>query len=184
MIEIRDIDVTFDFTSDIKDYWNHYWTADPIMGHGNGDPDCKSKTLQLYHKIIYSKTLPNGKEMQLQCGSGANYLNWNGMRFGSDSICASFRYEKYRGMIEKISKTVPNWHQFIENYVHRSYTLGGEIIFPKMPGGINQTRGFNHQICDRWDLTLECIRRYYIGVPSPLTDVLKKNKDFLCNVNS
>ena len=52
------------------------------------------------------------------------------------------------------------------------------IIFPKHTGSINQSRGFNKRICDRWDLTLECIRRYYAGDPSPLDAVLKKDKDF------
>lgn len=30
----------------------------------------------------------------------------------------------------------------------------------------------NPLICDRFDLTLECIRRYYAGVSSPLYEVL------------
>ena len=45
------IDVEFDFTSDTKDYWKDYWTGDPLLGCVNQDPDCASKTMQLYHKI-------------------------------------------------------------------------------------------------------------------------------------
>lgn len=45
-------------------------------------------------------------------------------------------------------------------------------------GGINQTRGFRSDIRDRWDLTLECIRRYFNGEDSPLNEVLDKNKAF------
>lgn len=178
MIDLHSIDVTFDFTSDVKGYWDKFWESDPLMGCGNGDPDGKSRTMQQYHQAIYSRCLPNGKEMCLQIGSGANYLYWDGFRFGSDSIIASFRYEKNKKLIEAVSSAVPNWHRFIEEYIKRSYTLGGEIIFPKMSGGINQMRGMNHQIRDRWDLTLECIRRFYINEPSPLTDVLNKNKRY------
>ena len=34
------------------------------------------------------------------------------------------------------------------------------------------------KICDRWDLTLECIRRYYAGEPTPLDKALDKSSDF------
>ena len=37
---------------------------------------------------------------------------------------------------------------------------------------INGARGFNAKIRDRFDLTLECIRRHYRNEDSPLTDVL------------
>ena len=49
-----------------------------------------------------------------------------------------------------------------------------------MRGGMNQSRGCNRQICDRWDLTLECIRRYYKGEESPLSKTMdmKENKQF------
>ena len=49
-------------------------------------------------------------------------------------------------------------------------------LVPSAVGGINQTRGFCSAIRDRWDLTLECIRRYYKGEDSPLKEVLDKNK--------
>ena len=63
-------------------------------------------------------------------------------------------------------------------FLHRSYTIGGEMIFPKHTNSINQTRGTNPQICDRFDLTLECIRRYYRGEDSPLFSVLSTDKNF------
>jgi hypothetical protein len=37
---------------------------------------------------------------------------------------------------------------------------------------INMARGCHYQIKDRFDLTVECIRRYYVDEPSPLSDVL------------
>lgn len=114
----------------------------------------------------------------MEIGSGANYLTWNGYRFGSDSIIVSFRYKRYRNMIEQVANTVPNYHGYIEDYIHRSYTIGGEIIFPKRKWGINQSRGCNPFIKDRWDLTLECIRRFYANEKSPLWETLKEDKPF------
>lgn len=172
------IDVNFDFTSDTKGYWNNYWDHEPILGCVNRDPDSASKTMQLYHKLLYSKPLPNGEIMDLKIGGGANYLTWKNFRFGSDSIIVSFRYKRYRNMIEQVANSLTDYHKYMENYIHKSYTLGGEIIFPKRMGGINQSRGCNQFIKDRWDLTLECIRRFYINEESPLSDILLQDKDF------
>lgn len=36
----------------------------------------------------------------------------------------------------------------------------------------------NKQICDRWDLTLECIRLYYSNQPSPLSKTLANYNSF------
>ena len=47
-----------------------------------------------------------------------------------------------------------------------------------MKGGINQSRGCNPFIRDRWDLTLECIRMYYNGEDNPLSKTLIENKNF------
>ncbi|MGN1096256.1 MAG: DUF6994 family protein, partial [Christensenellales bacterium] len=94
------IDVNFDFTTDTPQYWDNYWKND--MGGSFVDPDSKSKTLKKYHKIIWSKQLPNGEFMNLTEGEGRNYLTWKEFRFGSDSIIASFRYNKYRDMIKKL----------------------------------------------------------------------------------
>ena len=70
------------------------------------------------------------------------------------------------------------WDRFWENFLHKTYTIGEEIIFPKHAKSINQARGVNPLICDRFDLTLECIRRYYAGVSSPLHEVLCSDSVF------
>ena len=44
---------------------------------------------------------------------------------------------------------------------------------------INGARGLNRKIADRFDLTLECIRRHYLGQPSPLGETLARYRDFL-----
>ena len=80
-------------------------------------------------------------------------------------------------MLDEVRKAIPNYKIFIENFLRSSYTIGGSIIFPK-EDSLNRARGCNPLIKDRWDLTLECIRRYYNNEKSPLYDVLLKNKDF------
>ena len=61
-------------------------------------------------------------------------------------------------------------------------TIGAYTIFPnnRIDGNhtINQARGVNSLIDDRFDLTLECIRRFYLGQKSPLYETLLKYKSF------
>lgn len=163
VLKMDNIDISFDFTTDTPD---------------GKDPDAFSKTLQKYHQILWSKELPNGETMNLSIGKGPTYLTWKNFRFSSDSITASFRYEKYKKMLQQVENALPNYKAYMENYIRKTYTIGGTIIFPKRMGGINQSRGCNSLIKDRWDLTLECIRRHYLGQKSPLSDVLMKDKDF------
>ncbi len=61
------------------------------------------------------------------------------------------------------------------------YTIGGMMVFPgnhvdgKMT--INGSR-MPSRIRDRFDLTLECVRRYYANEPSPLSKTLALYADF------
>ena len=173
---MQEIDVSINMADVTPHYWDGYW--DNAMGKSSKDPDSKCALLQDYHSKLWSKRLPNGAILDLNKGYGKDYLTWNNFRFGSDSIIVSFRYEKYKEMIYSVMKTVPDYKDFIESYLKISNTIGGFIIFPKRKGGINQTRGCNDQIKDRFDLTLECIRKYYIGEKSPLSTVLEQDKDF------
>ena len=172
------IDTHFDFTEDTPGFWDHFWESDNGLGSGGADPDSDSPTLQEYHRILWSRDLPNGEVMDLKKGHGSNYLTWNNFRFGSDSITASFRYKRYWWMLDKVAERVSDYKSFVESYLRKLYMIGGSIIFPKRIWGMNQSRGCNRYICDRWDLTLECIRRWYIGEQSPLYDVIEKDKDF------
>lgn len=77
------------------------------------------------------------------------------------------KHKRYAHIIEQFPE------EEIVGFVDKLYTIGGFIIFPgkrvenKMT--LNGARGFNRKICDRFDLTLECIRRHYKGEDSPLT---------------
>ena len=148
------------------------------LGYMGNDPDIASKTLKKYHKLLWSRRLPNGQFMNLKTGYGANYLTWNGFRFGSDSILLTMRYNKNEKLLREVQKHLPNYKHFIESTLREFYTIGGMIIFPKHKNSINQIKGCNHLISDRWDLTMECIRRYYSGEESPLNWVLRNDRDF------
>lgn len=172
------IDVSTDFTLDTPHYWDGFWERSGGLGIGGDDPDSLSKNLQVYHQTVWSRKLPCGEMMALQRGTGPNYLTWKDFRFGSDSIIVSFRYEKYRHILDEVQKVVPNYKSFVEDYLHRAYTIGGMMIFPKHAGSINQAKGTSPKLRDRWDLTLECIRRHYCNEESPISKTLARDKDF------
>lgn len=154
------IDISYDVRTDSK----------------SKDPDSASKTLKAYHQMLWSKPLPNGQVMELttkQC----SYLGWNDMYFGSDSIIVSFMHGNYKHR-QMIMDSIPDFEDYRENYLKRAYTIAGSIIFPQVKWSMNQARGCSRKISDRWDLTLECIRRFYLGESSPLDTALHRSKEF------
>ena len=158
------IDINFDFRAD---------------SYGK-DPDVYSSTLKKYHKILWSKSLPNGKIFNLQDDKAGAYLYHKselGQFFlGSDAISHSYKHHKRKQWLTRqISEAV--------NQVYSAgSTIGAYIIFPNNKINnkqtINGARGCNVKIDDRFDLTLECIRRFYLGLPSPLHDVFLRYQDF------
>ena len=52
------------------------------------------------------------------------------------------------------------------------------MLLPKRQGGINQSRGCNRFIRDRWDLTMDCIKKYYQNEQSPLFNILSSDAPF------
>ena len=172
------IDVNYDFTTDSRGYWDGFWTRNDGLGYGGSDPDSVSPTLKEYHRLLWSKSLPNGETMDLESGKGIYYLKWKGMDLCSDSIIVSFRYKKYRHMMDLVRAQVDDFEEYFENLIRRSYTIGGTIIFPAHANSMNQSKGRNGIISDRWDLTLECIRRYYAGEESPLSKTIQGDKGF------
>lgn len=154
------IDVSYDVRTDSK----------------GKDPDAASETLKSYHQFLWSKPLPNGQIMELETGKGF-YLRWNDMYFGSDSIIVSFMHAGYRHR-QMIMDSIPNFGEYREDYLKKAYTIAGSIIFPQVRWSMNQARGCSRKISDRWDLTLECIRRFYAGESSPLDTALQKSKSF------
>jgi hypothetical protein len=171
--KMQNIDVNFDFTSDTPDYRDDLKTRK--------DPDIWSPTLRKYQQILYSKKLPNGEVFELQPGENPeyNYLYWKNFRFGSDSIINTYtQHEKMQWLMTDVKDSVKDFAHLQEKYLRENYTIGGELLFSKRRQSINQCRGTNPNIKDRFDLTLECIRRYYENQDSPLSKVLQNDADF------
>lgn len=144
------------------------------------DPDATSPTLRKYHQILWNKNLPNGEKFSLSDKISGKYLVyfWEKeiFHFWSDAIAHSYRTHKRKKFItEQIPDEVSELFQL-------AGTIGGYIIFPKnrvnnLPT-INQERWVNPLIDDRFDLTLECIRRFYRGEKSPLFETLSRYQTF------
>lgn len=159
------IDTSFDFRTD----------------SAGRDPDTYSPTLRSYHRHLWSKQLPNGRLFSLNDAVSGAYLHHSSelgeFFLASDSIIPTFtKWKSLQNIVSLFSEE--------ENEQFRTigYTIGGMMIFPgnRIDGKqtINGARGFNRKIADRFDLTLECIRRHYLGLNSPLADTLARYHDF------
>ena len=156
------IDITFDFRSDSS----------------GKDPDSYSPTLNAYHKTLWSKQLPNGEVMDLQSKRAPFVFSWKDFWFSSDTIIIEMTHLKNKKIIDQVHERICDFDEYIEHLLHRSYTIGSMVIFPVHKNSMNQRKGTNLRIADRWDLTLECIRRHYAGEESPLSKVIESDKVF------
>lgn len=144
-----------------------------------GDPDSTSPTLRLYHKTLWSKPLPNGQIFELSDKNKVYLYHQSHLGefiLGSDAITHSYKNQKRKQwLISQIRSEV-------DELFNIGSTIGAYIIFPKnnidKKFTINQARGVNSYIDDRFDLTLECIRLFYLGENSPLYDTLLRYKNF------
>ena len=145
-----------------------------------GDPDSTSPTLRKYHMTLWGKPLANGKVFNLTDDKRGAYLYHNSelgeFFLGSDAITHSYKNHKRKNwLIEQIPSEVNELFDI-------GSTIGAYIIFPnnRIDGAhtINQARGVNSLIDDRFDLTLECIRLFYLGKESPLFSALSRYKQF------
>jgi len=145
-----------------------------------GDPDSTSPTLRKYHRILWSKPLSNGKKLELTENQTGAYLYHKSelgeFIFGSDAITHSYKnHKRKKWLTEQIQDEV-------NELFDTGSTIGAYTIFPNNrideKHTINQERGVNSLIDDRFDLTLECIRRYYLRQTSPLYDTLLRYKNF------
>ena len=162
------IDVGFDFRSDA--------TSD--------DPDRTSPTLRLYHQLLWGKRLPDGSPFDLEKVKPPEYLHHRSelgeFFLSSDSVIATYRFaERARQIVDQLPDDE------VQRFDYVGYTIGGTMVFPsnRVDGKptINGARGFTCRttIGDRMDLTLECIRRYYLGDTStPLGATLARYAEF------
>lgn len=167
-----EIDTTFDFRSDTPP---------------GKDLDALSPTLRKYHKLLWSNPLPSGARFDLVDNNPQAYL-YHRSEIGefflsSDTVVPSFtRLTNIAHIINQIPK------EELASFNTIGYTIGAMMVFPgnridrKMT--INGARGFHPRIKDRFDLTVECIRRHYLNVGSPLGDTLRRSANFFALFDS
>ncbi len=135
------------------------------------DPDTHSKTLYEYHQRLWNKNLPNGEKFEIKINE--NYLELlsadEKFCYGSDTMINTYsHWKRQKDIMDRISFSEINEFNRISN------TIGNFIIFPRKPNDekytylhhsntINMKRGAGC-IKDRFDLTLECIRRFYLNM--------------------
>jgi len=159
------IDINFNFYSDTPQ---------------GKDPDSYSPTLRNYHKILWNKALPNGSKFEIddKTPMRLHHKSELGEFFlSSDSIAHTYSNIK---STTHIIKNIDN--DEIDKFFSLCSTIGGYIIYPSERINnqmtINGARGVNKKIRDRFDLTLECIRRHYKNEDNPLSDALKRYSSF------
>ena len=153
------------------------------------DPDTYSDTLRRYHKTLWSKPLPNGAAFDLEdYRSTPPYYLRHQSELGefvlaSDTVVPSFWKEKH---IADVIKVLPPSE--VGAFHTLGYTIGAMMVWPGNQVNrrmtINAARGCHPRIKDRFDLTVECIRRYYddrsrrMNPYNPLGEVLHRYEDF------
>jgi hypothetical protein len=157
------VDITFDFRRDTPE---------------GKDPDTHSRTLRRYHQLLWSKRLPGGELFELDDTTPGSYLHHRSamgeFSLSSDAVIPTFKWAPH------IKELIPDEELKAFNAV--GYTIGGMMVFPAEPidgkWTINQARGCTKRISDRFDLTLECIRRHFTQGESPLSGALARYARF------
>ena len=165
-----EIDTSFDVRSDA----------------GGKDPDQHSAALRRFHQILWSKPLPNGAKFTLDITTPWVYLHHKSalgeFELSSDSIVHPFDYWI---RTEQVIKQIPQ--EDLDAFNDLGGTVGGFLVFPsnQVDGGqtINMARGRSRKIDDRIDLTLECIRRHFLGESNPLDSTLAQYREFFSLFN-
>lgn len=140
------------------------------------DADRDSRLLQRWHAVLWSKELPDGSSLEWETTEFPCVVHTSDrgdFRLSSDTIATTHgRYRAVSHLYAALGAAAQ------DAYECAFYTIGGFLVFPRHPYSLNQVRGQRGQIADRFDLTLECIRRHYVQGDSPLADVLRVDADF------
>mgnify|MGYP001059939207 CR=1 FL=1 len=163
-------DVDFDFLTEVKPHQ---------------DADTYSRTLRVYHRMLWSKPLPSGRPFTLATPSNralGGYLthempDGSILTLGSDAFTNSWStWIRPRSLVQ--ARDALNSQQRAR-FLNPPYTIGQSIIWPlrTKDGSINTAR-VQGKISDRIDLTLECVRRHYAGEWSPLAKRLDAYTDY------
>lgn len=154
-----------------------------------GDPDRDCERLYVWHRILWGCAFPGVGPFDLEVvytrGYGMRLRSPDGSEFslGSDGIIPTWSSAGWTSrfaadLVAEVAKDADDFYRI-------ACTMGGYIAFPRNRVGqtgwtINQSRGMTASIADRFDLTLECIRRHYAvpGAANPLRQRLAYYGDF------
>jgi hypothetical protein len=169
-------------------------TIDPDLDFAShyldgGDPDRDSQRLYQWHRLLWSRPVSGVTCFELEItfdrGYGLNLRTDDGSQFrlGSDGIIPTWSTPGWTGrfapnLVTEILKDTGDFYRL-------GSTIGGYLLFPRNRAdqsgpSLNQARGTHPAIADRFDLTLECIRRHYDepNLDNPLGDRLDYYGDF------
>lgn len=158
-----DVDTSFDVRSDSK----------------GRDPDSSSQTLRRFHQQLWNGKLQSGDFFELTRERGSylqlttSFGEWN---MTSDSIVNTYtQWSRASRIVGQVSR------EELDSFLNVACTVGAYIVFPvrsDLKPTLNQARGTRRLIDDRFDLTLECIRRFYTRELNPLDNVLRAYADY------
>ncbi len=167
-----------------------FYCETPRAGAGrkrDADPDSWHKDLRESHRILWSRPFPSGDAWSFapvprwylkNAEPRANEpTQWS---IGSDNFATT-----HTNALPKMASTIPDYEM---GHLHDFCTIGGYIVFPNgiaqtrttqvkpRKWSINQARGMERRISDRFDLTLDAIRLYFVRITTrdanPIGDVL------------
>lgn len=150
-------------------------TIDPDLDFASyykdgGDPDRDCKLLYEWHLALWGRSFPGIASFELEItydrGYGMRLLAPDDVEFwlGSDGIIPTWSTAGWaRRFAPDLAAEIM---RDVDDFYRIASTIGGYIVFPRNRTGqtgwtINQARGMYSAIADRFDLTLECIRRHY-----------------------
>lgn len=153
------------------------------------DPDRDSKMLYQWHQMLWGRDVPGVGPFRIEVewaggyGLRLHYASGSDFRLGSDAMVPTWSSDGWaRRFDPALVEEIASDHG---EFFRLSSTIGGYIVLPRNSVGqtgqtLNQARGISPAIADRFDLTLECIRRHYQEPNrlNPLSEPLKRYGDF------
>ena len=145
------------------------------------DADSWSANLRDCHLRLWSRPTPSGVVLKLASTARPPYRLVHStpdgtVRWSSDAIVHTYAQQVSDEAFDAVGQDA------VMQFFADACTIAGFIVFPadRVEGRmtINGARGLNHLVKDRFDLTLECIRRWYAGQPGPLADVFDRYTGF------
>lgn len=155
-----------------------------------GDPDRDCPRLYAWHRALWGRPVPGLPSLELSVTYGRGFemslrtADRTDFRLASDGIIPTWSTPGWTRwfaaeLVAEIAKDADDFYRI-------GSTIGGYILFPRNRIGqegstINQARGVDPRIADRFDLTLECIRLHYSDptAENPLGERLDYYSDFL-----